>query len=113
MTEEFFSITTFEPTHNVHVEASKSPKLCLTQCLFSDLVYRHFEGRSGKRKTGSSLRLQLLKACSAMLTHIEKKYSVPNLRVDFAIKEKPCAVELPAHRGRKARDSERKKLLCC
>lgn len=54
----------------------------------------------------------MLTAFNAMLTHMQEKYSVPGLGLDFAIKRADSTSEQTVHRRVTARDDGAKKLLC-
>lgn len=82
--EDLYSMFTFEPLHNLHLGVSRLLKTCLVQYLSSDEIYSHPCGPNGKRKRLSSVRMALLRACNAILAHVEEKYALPGLHVDFA-----------------------------
>lgn len=84
--EDLYSIFSFQPLHSLYCKVERFLKLYLVHCL-SDVIYSHPADSAGKRKSSSSVRLRLLEACNAILTHITEKYPVLDLYVNFAKKE--------------------------
>lgn len=59
----------------------------MIQCLSPDEIFSHWKGPPRKQEMLGSMKLQLLKVCNDILPHIEEKYPVFRLYVDFAEKE--------------------------
>lgn len=84
VTEESYSIFTFETLRNFHFEVSRLLKLFLLHYLSSDKIPGHPECLADKRKKLSLLRLSLFRVYSTILAQSEEKYPLSDLRVNFA-----------------------------
>lgn len=79
---------TFEPLHNLHLEVFKLLKSFFIHYLSSEDVYSHSAGPSGKQKRLRLRKSLLLGACYRILGLIEELYTLPELHVSFAKREK-------------------------
>lgn len=84
MMEDFYSILTSEPMQNLHVRVSKFLSTCLIQDFSPEDEYSHPAGPCEKRKRPSLRKRPLQRACSDTMQHIEDKYALPRLHVNFS-----------------------------
>lgn len=85
--EKLCSTSTFELLRTLQLEVKRLLKRYLVRCLPSDEIYSHPEGPDEKWKRSSLMRLPLLKACNALMSHIAERYPVLGLHVSIAKRE--------------------------
>lgn len=83
-----YSVLTFGPFYNFHLEVSRLLDGCFTQCLPCDDVKSHPRGPARKRRELSSLRISPLRTCSGILPQVEQNRALPRFHVNFVKKEK-------------------------
>lgn len=84
---DLYSLFTFEELHNLDLGISKLLKICFVLYLSSgELKDVTFNGTVKKRSL-SSLKTLLLRACNSYLSFINDTHSLPDLNVDFSRKD--------------------------
>lgn len=90
LVENFNSTFKFEPLFNLQLKLPRLLKTCFIHFLSSDEMYSHLLGPLGKRNRFTSMRVPPLKLCSGVLSHIEEKYPVHGLSINFTRKKQPA-----------------------
>ena len=94
MLSDVYSIVTFESLQSLHLGISKLLKSCFLEYLQSNEVKTFPNGSRRQQKLLSSQRTNVLKACNAILSAIERTYPSTGLHVDFSKKEKTAHLNL-------------------
>lgn len=94
--EDPYSVFTFDPLHNLHLEESRPSEMYSTQYFSSGESFSHLKDPPGKRERVSLVRLPLLNASSGIIAHIEEKYPSSGLHGHIAEKERRRQLSSPS-----------------
>lgn len=81
-----YSIFTFDPLHNFHLEILKPTKECTIKYLLLDRLRTNPDKFESQRRTLCSMWNTIMQACTSLLTAIQKDYYAPALHVGFSEK---------------------------
>lgn len=85
--DDLYSLTTFNSSQNHHLGVFRLLESCLIHYFLCADVYSHPLRPAGKQSKLSLLKTPVLKGRNGTLAHVEERYALPELNVNFAKKK--------------------------